>query len=144
MAESHVVSGLVAKRSELAGLIEHHQKEIDRLVGDISHVDAAIKIFDPGYDLRTVPIRLLRKRNQLFKIGESARRILDALRESEKPMTCRAMTESIAVKKGWDLKQIDVEMVMKNLNGVLRRMEKAGTIRESDIAEDRANLWEIA
>ena len=143
MAESHVVSGLVAKRSELAGLIDHHQKEIDRLAGDLSHVDAAIKIFDPAYDLRTVPIRLLRKRNQLFKIGESARRILDALRESGTPMTCRAMTESIAMKKAWDLKQIDVEMVMKNLNGVLRRMEKAGTIRESGFAEDRAILWEI-
>lgn len=143
MAESHVVSGLVAKRSELAGLIDHHRKEIDRLADDLTHVDAAIKIFDPEYDLRTVPIRLLRKRNQLFKVGESARRVLDALREIGTPMTCRAMAESIALKKVWDLKQIDIEMVMKNLNGVLRRMEKAGTIRESGFAEDRAILWEI-
>ena len=143
MAESHVVSGLVAKRSELAGLIDRHRKEIDRLADDLTHVDAAIKIFDPEYDLRTVPIRLLRKRNQLFKVGESARRVLDALRESGTPMTCRALTISIAKKKGWDLDQIDVEMVMKNLNGVLRRMEKAGTIREADSADDRAHLWEI-
>ena len=143
MAESHVVSGLVAKRSELAGLIDRHRKEIDRLADDLTHVDAAIKIFDPEYDLRTVPIRLLRKRNQLFKVGESARRVLDALRESAAPMTCRAMTESIALKKGWDLKQIDIDMVMKNLNGVLRRMEKAGTIREAGSADDRAHLWEI-
>jgi hypothetical protein len=45
MSESHVVSGLVAKRSELAGLIDHHQKEIDRLTGDLVHLDAAIKLF---------------------------------------------------------------------------------------------------
>ena len=143
MAESHVVSGLVAKRSELSGLIAHYKDEIRRIAADLAHVDAAIKIFDPEYDLRTVPNRLLRKRNQLFKVGESARRVLDALRESGTPMTCRAMAESIAGKKGWDLKQIDVEMVMKNLNGVLRRMEKAGTIREYGPAEDRAILWEI-
>ena len=144
MAESHVVSGLVAKRSELAGLIDHHRKEIDRLADDLTHVDAAIKIFDPEYDLRTVPIRLLRKRNPLFKSGECARRILDALREGKEPMTCRAMTEIIAGKKGWNLKEIDIEAVMKGLNAVLRRMEKAGTIRERGVAAgDRAFLWEI-
>ena len=35
MAESHVVSGLVSKRAEMAGLIEHHQKEITRLSSDL-------------------------------------------------------------------------------------------------------------
>ena len=28
MAESHVVTALISKRAELAGLIEHHQKEM--------------------------------------------------------------------------------------------------------------------
>jgi hypothetical protein len=57
MAESHVVSGLVAKRSELAGLVQHYQSEISRLTGDLHHLDAAIKLFAPEFDLRTLPTR---------------------------------------------------------------------------------------
>ena len=34
MAESHVVTALVTKRAEMAGLIEHHRKEMGRLAVD--------------------------------------------------------------------------------------------------------------
>lgn len=34
MAESHVVTALVTKRAEMAGLIERHQKEVGRLAAD--------------------------------------------------------------------------------------------------------------
>ena len=61
MSESHVVSGLVAKRSELAGLIDHHQKEIDRLTGDLVHLDAAIKLFSPEFDLGTIKRKQYRR-----------------------------------------------------------------------------------
>jgi len=35
MAESHVVSGLVAKRGELAGQIEQCRRELERLVANM-------------------------------------------------------------------------------------------------------------
>ena len=35
MAESHVASGLVSKRAEMAGLIGHHEKEITRHSSDL-------------------------------------------------------------------------------------------------------------
>lgn len=44
MAESNVVSGLVAKRTELATLIAHHQREVTRIGDDLRHVDATIKL----------------------------------------------------------------------------------------------------
>jgi len=49
MAESHVVSGLVAKRSEVSGLISHYQHEIARLQGDMQHLDATIKLVIPTH-----------------------------------------------------------------------------------------------
>ena len=44
MAESHVVADLITKRAELAGLIEHQQKEMARLADDLAHLDATLKL----------------------------------------------------------------------------------------------------
>lgn len=49
MAETHVVSGLAAKRSELTGQIEHYHTLIKRLTADVTHIDAALKIFAPDF-----------------------------------------------------------------------------------------------
>jgi hypothetical protein len=54
MAESHVITGLVPKRAEVAGQITSHQSEINRLQGSLSHLDGAIKLFAPEFDLRTL------------------------------------------------------------------------------------------
>jgi hypothetical protein len=40
MAEPHVVTALTAKRTEMAGLVEHHKKVIAQLSSDLTHVDA--------------------------------------------------------------------------------------------------------
>ncbi|MCL1886723.1 MAG: hypothetical protein FWG01_02145 [Betaproteobacteria bacterium] len=40
MAESHIIFGLAAKRSELTGLIDHHRQEITPLIIDLMHIDA--------------------------------------------------------------------------------------------------------
>jgi hypothetical protein len=45
MAESHVVAALISKRAELAGLIEHQQKEMRRLADDLAHLDATLRLF---------------------------------------------------------------------------------------------------
>jgi hypothetical protein len=39
MAEPHVLTGLIAKRAEIAGKIEHLQ-ELRQLVIDLDHIDA--------------------------------------------------------------------------------------------------------
>ena len=70
MSESHVVSGLVEKRSELAGQIQHHQTLIQRLAADLGPLDATIKLFAPEIDLRTVRARAHRERDQYFVVGE--------------------------------------------------------------------------
>lgn len=45
MAESHMVTVLISKPAELAGLIEHHREEAERLVDDLTHLDATLKLF---------------------------------------------------------------------------------------------------
>ena len=54
MAESQVVSGLVAKRGELAGEVERHRRELQPLGEELGHLDATIRLFDPSYALGAV------------------------------------------------------------------------------------------
>jgi hypothetical protein len=57
MAESYVVSGLVAKRSELVGQINSLQDEIARLRCLMNCIDGSIKLFEPDYDLRIIKVK---------------------------------------------------------------------------------------
>ena len=61
MAEPHVITGLIAKRAELAGKIEHLQDELRQLVIDLDNVDATIHIFDPSIELEDIRARLSRR-----------------------------------------------------------------------------------
>jgi hypothetical protein len=100
MAESHVISSLVSKRSELAGLVQHYQSEISRITGDLNHIDATIKLFAPEFDRRTVRAKEHRKRNQYFKPGECPRMTLDILRESAYVLTSRQIAADMLRRKG--------------------------------------------
>jgi len=113
MAEPHVVSGLVSKRSELAGLIEHYMHEIKRMDADLHHLDATIKMFDPDYDLRTIRAKQHRKNNIYFKSGECARLVSDVLREAGSVMSTEAVALAVLKKKGLDADNKDVVVFFK-------------------------------
>lgn len=86
MAESMVVSGLVAKRAEVAGQIASFKTEILRLQGALSHLDGSIKLFAPEFDLSTIKAKHTNKGNQYFAKGEAQRMVLDTMRKAGKPL----------------------------------------------------------
>jgi hypothetical protein len=94
MKNEHVLSGLIAKRAELAGQIEMKQREVRELVATIGHVDATIRAFDPNADLEDIKPRLP-PRFQAFK-GEVSRLVLDALRKTAKPLPVSDLTLIVA------------------------------------------------
>jgi len=49
MAESHVISALIKKRSELSGEIEHYEKIIKECRENLTSIDKTIHIFDETY-----------------------------------------------------------------------------------------------
>jgi hypothetical protein len=58
MADPHVLTGLIAKRAELAGLLEHHQATVRQLLIDLDAVDATIRMFKPDFDLGPIDIQV--------------------------------------------------------------------------------------
>ena len=142
MAESHVVSGLIAKRSEMAGLIEHHQKAIARLAADLTHVDATIKLFSPEVDLRTVRAKTHRARNQYFKPGECQRLILEIYRDAAgQELSSRQVAEQMVLRKGFENTSDMIEQMQKNAVAVLRRLE--GKLFQLGNGIGRAQTWAL-
>lgn len=128
MAESHVVSGLIAKRADMAGMIGHHKKEMERLMGALGHLDATIKLFAPEFDLRTVRAKEHRKRNQYFRPGECQRLVLEIFRDARGPLSSRQIAEQIIERMQMDPSSILIEQMQKNAIAVVHRLEKADTV----------------
>ena len=129
MAESHVISALVKKRSELLGNIEYYEQIIKESEENLHTIDKAILIFDDSYNLSSVkPIN--KHRNKFFKTGEAKVLILDTLRELGVPTKTDDLSKLIANKKEIILRTAEQERSFnKSLINVL------GTLERNDLVE---------
>jgi hypothetical protein len=89
MAESHVVSALVSKRAEIAGLITRTEQQLGQFRADLVHLDAALRLFAPELEPKTIPAKRIRQADLWFEHGELPKRVLDALRRAQEPIRAR-------------------------------------------------------
>lgn len=150
MAESHIVSGLVAKHTELAGLIQFHRTAIEHITTDLQHLDATLKLFAPEIDLRSLGAKRVRKSSvgggfKRFKSKESHTWVLDQLRVAAEPLTTVVMCTAIMAAKGLeDTKELRTS-IQRTLTGTLRRLEQRGLVKDVGRAENGLSaLWQIA
>ena len=143
MAQSHVVSGLVSKRSELAGILEHHQKEITRLSAEVSAIDGAIKVFDPTYRIQDIKSKRQFKINPFFAHGELHKIILEVMRDAEQPIATPDICAQVIDRKGLTLDSEQLGMVRASVSNALNRQSNKGMIRSVG-NEGLANVWEVA
>ena len=78
--------------AELGGKILENRQEHANLAEQMRHVEAVIKMLDPGYSLRAISVKR-RKPNPWFKRGTVYRRAVDALRTATEPLTARDIAE---------------------------------------------------
>jgi len=144
MAESHVVTALVTKRAEMAGLIEHHRKEMGRLATDLAHLDATLKLFSPEIDLRTLRAKEHRKRNRFFRPGECQRMVLDIFREAQgAALSSRQIGEALAARQGLESTTVMIEQMRKNAITVVHRLERTGTLIPAG-RDGHGATWSVA
>jgi hypothetical protein len=55
MVESHVVSALVNKRAEIAGMIARTEQQLGQFRADLVHLDATLRLFAPDSPRRFQP-----------------------------------------------------------------------------------------
>jgi len=143
MAESHVVSGLVAKRGELAGEVEHCRRELHRLADELGHLDATIWLFAPDYDLGGIRARKRRRALHWFGPGECQRLVLEVLRDAAGPLSDQGVTVAVAARKGLQDRPEVVAQLQKTTLAVLRRLAGKGVVRVVGLA-DGVRAWERA
>jgi len=66
----------------------------------LRHVEAVIKLFDPAYDVRTIPARRRYRVNKWFKRGTMGRVILDVLKASPEPLAAKTIAVRLLQTKG--------------------------------------------
>jgi hypothetical protein len=143
MAQSHVVSGLIAKRAELAGRIETVQAELRSLIVTLDNLDATIRLFDPEIDIVEIRPKPLPARNTAFR-GEVARLVLTCLRKATQPLPLQEIT--LHVMTGRSLNPDDkplLRVLAKRVGAALRHNRNKGLI-VSSIGPNGVLLWEIA
>ena len=78
------VNALRNMRARIAGEIEMHSREIDRLRAELMHLDSTMRLFDPGTDPSDIPaIRGYPRRTEWFARGEVTRLIYEAMRDNK-------------------------------------------------------------
>ena len=143
MAEPHVLSGLKAKRVEIASQIEGLQLHIRQLVIDLENIDSTLLIFDPSIEMKAIRVRrrLPPPQNGLrFNIG---RFLLATFRQASEPTTTHELALLVMAERG--LKTTDPVMVgimMKRVQGRLRRFRERGLVRSMP-GPGMVNLWEV-
>jgi hypothetical protein len=137
------VNALRNKRADLAGQIEMHSREVDRLRSELVHLDATLRLFDPY----VIPDQIASRkrwprRTDYFARGELTRLVFEAVRENgttaagalaAAAMTARSIPESdSAIRRDF------VARFLNTLHDLLRR----GTVEK--IGQGRGVRWRLA
>jgi hypothetical protein len=143
MENEHVLSGLLKKRAELAGQIEHTQRVLNELVIDLDHIDHAIRIIAPDTDVSLVKPRQYPAQHAAYK-GEMVRHVLHALRNASAPITSLDLAKSVVASRGMDTSdKRTVTLIRKRVGACLYKLREKGLIREVP-QEGEYKGWELA
>lgn len=138
MENEHTIAGLIRKRAELAGRIEHCQAELRQLVIDLQHIDAAIRLFKPDADLAALEPKPWPPVHQAFR-GEISRIVLDALRTAKAPMITMDFTELVMRERSLDCEDAKLRRTMMRRVGSCLR----GLRRHHPLTNYRGDLDQI-
>ena len=142
MKNEHVISGLIAKRAELAGRIEFAQAELRQMLIDVDSLDATIRLFDPDIDLMEIKPKPLPARNQAFR-GEVSRIVLGTLRKAGKPLPTHEIALHVMASRSLNTADKPLlRIVSKRVGAGLRHYRKLGLI-QSIAGPNQTLLWEV-
>ena len=140
---THAVTGLIEKRRDLSGRIEHYKDEIKALKIDLAAIDSALKIFDPEFDIRTIKPKEIRKINRWFYKGESTKLLMDILREADKPLSTTEIVDLAAAHKGYSFDDVDRKSFTSSIFTTLKRFEEKGIAKQLG-REYNTAMWRTA
>jgi hypothetical protein len=102
-SRDHVVSGLIEKRRELAGIIDELQRQLDQHRADLTHIDGALRVLATDLDPQTIRPKRVYRRNRYFARNELSRLCLGVLRTAAgELLSTDDITGRMIATKGFD------------------------------------------
>lgn len=100
MADSHVISGLKAKRARLVSELDALAEERRRLQTNLRHLDSTLKLM--GFEGDPAAIQGKRRYHSMFLKGELRRFVLGAIREHGADISHKEVAALVLQHKGWE------------------------------------------
>lgn len=126
----NTIHGLLAKREQLRTLLKNLRAEERKVVCDLDHLDASIRLFDPDADAG----RLIRyPTKHRAKKGEVVRLVVRLLKDADRPISTIEIThEQMKARK---LKADDATTLLlrRRVGACLNKLKRDGYVRVVDL-----------
>lgn len=134
------INTLERLHAELGGQILENRQKHQELSDQMRHVEACIKLLDPGYNLAGIAVKR-RKPNKWFKRGTLYRRAVDVLRVATGPMTTYEIATAVLKAEGVeDASKADMQSVALSVQHSLKNHEGKGVERVGEASPARWRL----
>ena len=134
------LAALARKRAELAGELRELEARTDQLRSDLLHMDAAIRLVEPGFVVEAIAPKA-KRRTGWFGNGELVRMVFESLRKAPDTLTTREVALAVMGRKGFDVGDVPtVRLVEKRVDATLRRR---GALVERVVYGPRSVGWRV-
>jgi hypothetical protein len=143
-SKDHVVSGLIEKRRELAGIIDRLQRQLDQYRADLTHIDGVLRVLATDLDPETIRRKRIYRRNRYFSRNELSRLCLGVLRTAAGEMLSTGdIADRVIVAKGFDASDAILRAAIRDQVGsTVKRLHRNGAVE--NIGAGRASKWKLA
>ena len=140
--QPNVPHALTRKRADIAGQIEHRQRSLRHLIAQLGHVDAAIRILNPDFDIGAIRSKPVPSRHAAFK-GEVTRIVLDILRDAARLVTSREIAVELMRQRALNPDDRELsEIMIKRVRACLTAQRRRGLIQSVPL-EGNLQGWEV-
>ncbi len=140
-SKDHVVSGLIEKRRELAGIIDELQRQLDQHRADLTHIDGVLRVLATDLDPDTIRPKRAYRRNRYFARNELSRLCLGVLRTAaDEALSTDDIAGRVITVKGFDSGDAILRTAIREQVGsVVKRLHRVGSIEK--IGTGSASKW---
>jgi hypothetical protein len=140
----NVVTALVAKRAELAGVIDQLQRQLDQYRADLTHIDGVLRILAADIDPEAIRPKRQYRRTRYFARNELWRLCLTVMRSAAgEALTTEEIADRVIAAKGFNGgDKVLRSAVTEQAGSIVRRLNRKGTIE--NIKVGRASKWKLA
>lgn len=100
MEHQPALYALIRLHADLGHQIKANAKEAKRLRDGMKHVEAVLKMLEPGFNARGIAAKRKNAVNPWFKRGTIFRAVLEVLRDAPAPMTGEEISVALLQSKG--------------------------------------------